>query len=97
MLTRVHVVQPLFSVIVDESTDSSAKPVCGDAQAAGEAVGANGANPRRLRSIPATACPAALADFAAVYQARHGSEHGPQRQLTRPQSPPSLPVRQIDE
>jgi hypothetical protein len=49
MLTRVLVVQPLFSVIVDESGDQT-RPVCGpaadqgcaSAPAVGEAVAANG-------------------------------------------------------
>ena len=30
MLTRVLVVQPLFSVVLDETDNSLSKPVCGD-------------------------------------------------------------------
>ncbi len=41
MLTRVLVVQPLFSVVLDESGE--AKPVCSaTAEPVGEAVAANG-------------------------------------------------------
>ena len=39
MLTRVLVVQPLFSVVLDETDNSVSKPVCGDARPSYEANG----------------------------------------------------------
>ena len=39
MLTRVLVVQPLFSVVFDETDNSVSKPVCGDARPSYEANG----------------------------------------------------------
>ena len=44
MLTRILVVQPLVSVVVDETNvDSTGKPVCtASAEPVGEAVAANG-------------------------------------------------------
>ncbi|MFZ1978250.1 MAG: hypothetical protein WAV76_09875 [Bacteroidota bacterium] len=39
MLTRILVVQPLFSVVIDETGPANDGPVCGDARPVGEQAG----------------------------------------------------------